>query len=168
MSEILYLAVLFILKMIDNALGTAKTILVQNNKGLLAGLALALSNFIYFYITKDIVTSDGFTSLAIVSIASGVGCCMAITFNNKFSKDKTYVNVILSDDMYEMMRLRDFLAANKITNIISDSYDLNWEKTLSITAYAETKYQSRLIDEYLKNNKTKFKRLVQNNVVRSN
>ena len=168
MSEIIYLIILFLAKMADNGLSTAKTILVQNNKGILAGLALALSNFIYFCITKDIVTSDGTTSLIIVSIASGVGCCLAISFNNKFSKDKTYVNVILSDDMYEMMRLRDFLATNKITNIISDSYDLNWEKTLSITAYAETKYQSRLIDEYLKNNNTKFKRLVQNNIVRSN
>ena len=168
MSGILYLAVIFIFKMIDNLLGTAKTILVQRNKGLLAGLALALSNFIYFCITKNIVTSDGVASLIVVSIASGVGCCLAIAFNNKFSKDKTYVNVILSDDMYEMMRLRDFLATNKITNIISDSYDLNWEKTLSITAYAETKYQSKLIDKYLKNNNTKFKRLVQNNIVRSN
>ena len=53
------------------------------------------------------------------------------------------------------------IANNKITNIISDSYDRNWEKTLSITAYAETKEQSKLIDKYLQNHETKFKRFVE-------
>lgn len=167
MSEIIYLLFLFLAKMADNALSTAKTILVQNNRALLAGVALALSNFIYFYITKDIVTSDNMISLIIVSIASGVGCYVAIIFNDKFSKDRTYVNVIMSDDKNSMMELRDFLAENKITNIISDSYDRNWEKTLSITAYAETKEQSKLIDKYLQNHETKFKRFVEGNRIRS-
>jgi hypothetical protein len=152
--------------MLDNMLGTAKTILVQHNKSVLAGIALGLSNFIYFIITKNIVESDGMLSIVIVSIASGVGCCLAIAFNNKFSKDRTYVNVILSDDVHEMRKFRDFLAANKITNVVNDSYDLNWDKTLSITAYAETKDQSRLIDEYVHNNNVKFKRLVQNKRVK--
>ena len=132
----------------------------------MAGIALGLSNFIYFCITKNIVESDGILSIIIVSIASGIGCCLAITFNNKFSKDRTYVNVIMSDNVEEMRNLRDFLAKNKITNVITDSYDINWNKTLSITAYAETKEQSKLIDEYIKNNSVKFKRLVQNKRVK--
>lgn len=161
MSGIIYLSVLFFAKVLDNALGTAKTILVQRNRCLLAGIALGLSNFIYLCITKDIVTSDSMLSLIIVSIASGVGCCLAIAFNNKFSKDKTYVNVILSDDKEAMMQLRTFLASKKITNVISDSYTLGWEHTFSITAYAETKEQSKLIDNYLAESNTKFKRMVE-------
>lgn len=166
MSETILLVILFFAKVLDNALGTAKTILVQHNKSIMAGVALGLSNFIYFCITKNIVESDGLISIVIVSIASGVGCCLAIAFNNHFSKDRTYVNVIMSDDITEMRRLRDFLAENKITNVVNDSYDLNWEKTLSITAYAETKDQSRLIDKYVGNNDVKFKRLVQNRRVK--
>lgn len=158
----LYLAALFVAKVFDNALGTAKTILVQRNQCVLAGLALGLSNFIYLSITKDIVTTDSTIALVVVSIASGVGCCLAVAFNNKFSKEKTYVNVIMSDDKEEMMKLRDFLAKNKITNVASDSYTMDWErKTLTITAYAETKSQSRLIDEYMETSEAKFKRLVQ-------
>lgn len=158
----IYMAALFIAKVIDNALGTAKTILVQRNQCVLAGLALGLSNFIYLSITKDIVTTDSTLALVVVSIASGVGCCLAVAFNNKFSKEKTYVNVIMSDDKEEMMKLRDFLAENKITNVASDSYTMDWErKTLAITAYAETKSQSRLIDEYIGTSNAKFKRLVQ-------
>lgn len=162
MTSWLYLAALFVAKVFDNALGTAKTILVQRNQCVLAGLALGLSNFIYLSITKDIVTTDSTLALVVVSIASGVGCCLAVAFNNKFSKEKTYVNVIMSDDKEEMMKLRDFLAENKITNVASDSYTMDWErKTLTITAYAETKSQSRLIDEYIEASGTKFKRLVQ-------
>lgn len=166
MSETVLLVILFFAKVLDNALGTAKTILVQHNKSIMAGVALGLSNFIYFCITKNIVESDGLLSIVIVSIASGIGCYLAIAFNNHFSKDRTYVNVIMSDDITEMRRLRDFLAENKITNVVNDSYDLNWEETLSITAYAETKDQSKLIDEYVGNNDVKFKRLVQNRRVK--
>ena len=161
MNAVLYLAILGFLKIIDNALSTAKTIFVQNNRSVLAAIALTLSNFIYFYITKDVVASDDITSLVVVSVASGIGCWLAIAFNDKFSKDKTYVNVIMSDDIVAMQKLRSFLARHKITNVATESYTLDWEKTLCITAYAETKEQSRLIDEYLNNSATKFKRVVQ-------
>jgi uncharacterized protein YebE (UPF0316 family) len=161
MNIFLYFLMLFFLKVLDNALSTAKTIFVQNNRSLLASIALALSSFIYMYITKDIVMSNNLTSMVVVSIASGVGCWMAIAVNNKFSKDRTYVNVIMSDDFEEMKKLRGFLAKHKITNVVNVSYTLDWEKTLAITAYAETKEQSRLIDEYLNSSDTKFKRMVQ-------
>ena len=42
-----YLVILFFAKVLDNTLGTAKTILVQRNRCVLAGVALGLSNFIY-------------------------------------------------------------------------------------------------------------------------
>jgi uncharacterized protein YebE (UPF0316 family) len=167
MNILFYFGILFIGKVLDNALSTAKTILVQNNKCFLAGIALALSNFIYFVITKDIVGSDSILSIIIVSIASGVGCCLAMFFNDKFSKDRTYVNVIMSDDKASMIELRDFLAEHKITNIVADSYDRDWRKTLSITAYAETKEQSRLLDSFLENHNMKFKRFVEGNRVKN-
>ena len=160
MSGSIYFLFLFLAKVLDNALGTAKTILVQRNRCLLAGIALGLSNFIYMYITKDVVTSDSTFAIVIVSIASGVGCCLAMKFNDKFSKDKTYINVIMSDDKEAMKQLRMFLASHKITNEINDSYTLDWEPTFSIKAYAETREQSQLIDKYLVQNDTKFKRMV--------
>lgn len=164
MTTTLYLLILFLAKVLDNTLGTAKTILVQRNRCILAGIALGLSNFIYLSITKDIVTSDSGVALIIVSIASGVGCCLAVAISNHFSKDKTYVNVIMSDDVTEMKYLRDFLAEHKITNVASDSYTRDWSrKTLTITAYAETKDQSRLIDNYIDGRNAKFKRVVQGN-----
>lgn len=167
MTSWIYLLILFISKVFDNMLGTAKTILVQRNRCILAGIALGLSNFIYLCITKNVVTSNDPLALVVVAIGSGVGCCLAVAVNNRLSKDKTYVNVIMSDDVAAMKALRDYLAANKITNVAGDSYTRDWsQKTLTITAYAETKYQSSLIDTYLADSSHKFKRLVENKRVR--
>ena len=157
----LHLAILCVAKVFDNMLGTAKTILVQRNRCVLAGMSLAVSNFIYLCITKNIITSNSTLALLVVSLASGVGCCLAVAVSNKFSKDKTYVNVIMSDNLTAMQCFRDFLAEHHITNVAADSYTLDWsKKTITITAYAETKEQSRLIDKYIDESDLKFKRMV--------
>lgn len=162
MTTFIHLGILFFAKMLDNALGTAKTILVQRNRCILAGIALALSNYIYFCITRNIVTTDSDLAIIVVSIASGVGCCIAMALNNKFSKERTFVNVIMSDDLEAMQQFRDFLAKHHITNVAADSYTLDWSvKTITITAYAETKEESKLINRYIENSPLKFKRMIQ-------
>ena len=81
----LYLGALFLAKVLDNALSTTKTILIQRSRWVLAGIAVILSDFLYFW-------------------------------NNK---------------------------------------------TITITAYPETKAESRLITRYIAESPLKFKRLVQ-------
>ena len=72
------------------------------------------------------------------------------------------MNVIMSDDKEAMQRLRDFLAEHHINNVAADSYTLDWStKTITITAYAETKEQSMLINRYIEKSPLKFKRVVQ-------
>ena len=162
MTTFIHLAILFVAKMMDNALGTAKTILVQRNRCLLAGIALALSNYIYFCITRNIVTTDSNLAILVVSIASGVGCCLAVALNNRLSRERTFINVIMSDDLDAMRQFRDFLAEHHITNVAADSYTLDWSvKTITITAYAETKEESMLINRYIENSPLKFKRVIQ-------
>ena len=56
----------------------------------------------------------------------------------------------------------DFLAEHHITNVAADSYTLDWNtKTITITAYAETKEESMLINRYIENSPMKFKRVIQ-------
>ena len=162
MGSLIYYAVLFLAKVLDNALSTTKTILIQRSRWLLAGIAVVLSDFIYFWLTKRIVSGDNNWAILIVSLAGGVGCALACLFSEKLSKDRTYVNVIMSDDLDEMKRLRDFLAKHHITNVATDSYTLNWSaKTITITAYPETKAESRLINKFIDESSTKFKRVIQ-------
>ena len=162
MVPILHLALLFLAKVFDNALGTAKTILIQRGRCVLAGVALAVSNYIYYCITKSIVTSDSNLAIVVVSIASGIGCCLAMLVSKRLSKDRTYVNVIMSDNKEAMQELRDFLAEHHITNVAADSYTRDWNtKTITVTAYAETKAESELINSYLTASPQKFKRVIQ-------
>ena len=164
MMNLLHYLVLFGAKVMDNALSTTKTIMIQKSRWLLAGLAVALSDFIYFSITKSVVTEGSCLSILIVSAASGVGCALACLVSEKISRDRTYVNVIMSDNKTVMMDLRDYLAEHHITNVASDSYTLDWDtKTITITAYAETKEESRLINEYIGKSPDKFKRVIQKN-----
>ncbi len=162
MAAILHLALLFCAKVFDNALSTAKTILIQRGRCVLAGVALAVSNYIYYCITKSIVTSDSNLAIVVVSVASGIGCCLAMLASKRLSKDRTYVNVIMSDNKEAMQDLRDFLAAHHITNVAADSYTRDWNtKTITVTAYAETKAESELINSYLTASPQKFKRVIQ-------
>lgn len=162
MSSIIYFGSIFFAKVIDNALNTTKTILIQRSRWLLAGMAVVISDFIYFWITKRVVSSDSMAAMLVVSLAGGVGCALACLLSDKMSKDRTYVNVIMSDDLEAMMDFRDFLAKNHITNVASDSYTLDWDqKTITITAYAETKAESRLINKYIEESPLKFKRVIQ-------
>lgn len=162
MCSLIYFAVLFLAKVFDNALSTTKTILIQRSRWLLAGVSVVLSDFIYFWLTKKVVAADNNWAILIVAIAGGVGCSIACLVSERLSKDRTYVNVIMSDNLEAMKAFRDFLAEHHITNVAADTYTLDWnKKTISITAYPETKAENHLITEYIKNSPLKFKRVIQ-------
>ena len=162
MCSLIYFAVLFLAKVCDNALSTTKTILIQRSRWLLAGVSVVLSDFIYFWLTKKVVAADNNWAILIVAIAGGVGCSIACLVSERLSKDRTYVNVIMSDNLEAMKAFRDFLAEHHITNVAADTYTLDWnKKTISITAYPETKAENHLITEYIENSPLKFKRVIQ-------
>lgn len=153
--------ILFGTKVLSNMLGTSKTILVQRNKALLAGIALGFSDLIYLLILKNVVSDDNLISTIVVSIASSTGCYLAIKLCNKWSKDRLYINTILCSDKKAIKDFSSYLTANKIVNVVSDSYDKDLQnKTLTITCYAETKAQSIAINKYIDNSPLKFKRVL--------
>ena len=150
--------ILFLLKAVDNLLSTGKQILIQKHRPILASLSVVVSQIIFYRLINEVSASDGDLVLYIVSIASGVGTLIAVKLSDRFSKERTFVNVILSDDKKAMIELREFLIEHKITNLTTDGYTKEWNKNIAITAYADTREQSRLIDEYLNNSKVQFTR----------
>ena len=157
---IMNLLFLFIVKVIDNILGTSKTILIQKNKGVLAALSVVISQIIFYKLIDAVGNSDSDLTMYVIAIASGVGTYLAVKLNDKFSKERTFVNVILSDNKEAMEDLREYLKEHKITNLATDAYTKDWNKTIAITAYAETKEESKLLDNYISNSNTKFKRVI--------
>ena len=72
------------------------------------------------------------------------------------------------DDMIEKELIKEMMQTlterqkEIIINVASDSYTLDWNaKPISIIAYPETKAESRLINEYIADSSTKFKRVIQ-------
>ena len=153
---------MFLAKVVDNILNTTKAIFIQRNKAILAGISLSLSTFIGYYITKIVVRSDGLVPNIVASIAAGVGCIVAVSISNKLSKDRLYVNVLMCDNIVAMQKLHNFLAEKHITNVVRDTYTKDFKsKTITITAYCETKEQSRILDEYIASMNKKLKRVIQ-------
>lgn len=161
MEIVLELLLLFGLKAADNLLSTGKQILIQRHKPILASLSVVLSQIIFYRLIDKVSAYNGDLALYIVAVASGVGTFLAVKISDKFSKERTFVNVILSDDRKAMVDLREFLKEHHITNLATDGYTKDWNKTIAITAYAETREQSRLIDQYIKDSSVKFKRIIQ-------
>ena len=136
--NILNLISVFIIKIIDNVLSTSKTLLIQKNKAFLAGFSVAISQVI-FYKLINAVTEGGDLTMYIISIASGFGTYLAIYISNKFSKDRLFVNVILSDNKEAMMELREFLIENKI-NIGPGYGELDAIWTIACPSFKDTKF----------------------------
>ena len=154
--------IMFLAKVVDNILNTTKAIFIQRNKAILAGISLSLSTFIGYYITKIVVRSDGLVPNIVASVAAGVGCIVAVSISNKLSKDRLYVNVLMCDNIYAMRELHDMLSKKHITNVVTDTYTKDFKsKTITITAYCETKEQSKILDEYIASMNKKLKRVIQ-------
>ena len=154
--------IMFLAKVVDNILNTTKAIFIQRNKAILAGISLALSTFIGYYITKIVVQSDGLVPNIVASVAAGVGCIVAVSISNKLSKDRLYVNVLMCDNIVAMQKLHNFLAEKHITNVVTDTYTKDFKsKSITITAYCETKEQSKILDDYIASMNKKLKRVIQ-------
>jgi len=161
LQAIIWFSAVFVGKVLDSLLATTKTILVQKNRAVLAAASVIISQIIFYKLITVVASSSDDVTTYVIAVAGGVGTLLAIAINNELSREKTFVNIILCDEKDAMINLIEFLREQKITNLVTDAYTREWEKTYAVTAYAETKMQSKLLDEFLEHSAVKFKRIVQ-------
>lgn len=152
--------ILAIIKIIDNIIITGKTILTQKNKAISASLMVIISQFIFYIVIKQIVEDSNFISIAIVSVASGLGSYIAFCINKRFSKDTVYVNIITSNDREHMKLLGDYVRSEGIKIVTFDAYSDTIERTLTALVFANTKEQSIKIDKYIEEHDGFFREVV--------
>lgn len=140
---------LFIIKIVDNIITTAKTITTYKNKKILSICLVVVSQLLFYSVVRQIASDNTMTPIIVASIASGIGTYLAFKFNDRLEKDILWTNVITCKDIEEITKLCDFLIKNNIKYIVNDSYTRQWEKTFSVIIFSLTKNQSRLIDSYL-------------------
>lgn len=150
------LLLLFLVKIVDNLIGTGRTLLIQKQKDFLAALSVVISQVIFFAITSKVIASSDITTMWIVSIGAGIGTFLAMKWSRFSSKERMYISSVLSDDKEAMVELSQYLKENKIKNLITDSYTKDWGKTLTITVYADTSYKYSLLEQFIKTSKRKY------------
>lgn len=91
-----------------------------------------------------------------MSVASGFGSFIAFKINDRFSKEKLYLNIITSKHRDDMTELCEFLRAHDIKNIVTDSYNKDWTKSLSVQVFALTRVESNLINKFLSGQENKY------------
>lgn len=138
-----------IVKIIDNVVSTEKTILTQKNKAIAASILVVISQFMFYFIIKEVVADDNVVSIIVVSIASGIGSYIAFFMNKKLSKDTVLINIINSNDRNKMKMLGDYLRAEGIKVVTYEAYSDTIERTLSAMVFSRTKAESSKIDKYI-------------------
>lgn len=160
MQELFHYISLGIIKVIDNIVTTEKTILTQQNKAVAASILVTISQFLFYMLITKVVEDDSIISIIVVSVASGIGSYMAFFLNNKFSKETVFINIITANDKPKMKHFGDYMRSLGIKIVTVDTYNDNVEKTLTALVFANTKVQSKLIDEYMETHDGLFREVV--------
>lgn len=156
----MYNIILGLVKVIDNIVSTEKTILTQKNKAIAASILVILSQFMFYFVIKEVVTDSNILSIIIVSVASGVGSYIAFYINKRFSKETVYINIITANDIKKMKDFGDHMRAEGIKIVTFDAYNDEINKTLTALVFADTKCKSAKIDNYISQNDGFFRQIV--------
>jgi len=154
------LLILGVIKVLDNMITTAKSITTYQNKKIATSILVIISQFMFYLVIKSVVQDDSLISTIVVCICSGVGTYIAMTINDKTKRDMTYTNILTCSHAESIDELCDYLLEHKIKYIPVDSYNRRNEETRTVLAFAQTKYESKLIDEFLEKSSTKYLRQV--------
>ena len=156
----LSVVLLGVIKVLDNIISTAKSITTYQNKKLLTSFLVIISQFMFYFIVKSIVSDGSTLSTIIVCICSGVGTYVAMAINDKTKKDVLFTNILTCSCEDSISELCAYLLDNKIKYIPVDSYSRSNERTKTVLAFATTRFESKLIDKFLENSDVKYLRQI--------
>ena len=154
------LLILALIKVFDNIITTAKSITTYQNKKIATSILVVISQFMFYLVIKSVVSDDSLLTTTIICICSGIGTYIAMLISDKTKRDMTYTNILTCSNTESIDELCDYLLEHKIKYIPVDSYNRRNESTRTVLAFAQTKYESSLIDSFLKSSETKYLRQI--------
>lgn len=154
------LLALGLIKLFDNIIGTVKNIFIYKNKKLLTSILVVISQFLFYFVIKSIASDDSLLTITIVSICSGLGTYIAMYVNDRLQKEATFTNILTCSHEDSITELCDYLLTNKIKYIPVDSYNRENKPTKTVLAFAATRHESTLIDQFIANSEVKYLRQV--------
>lgn len=139
----------FMLKLIDNALGTAKTIYINKEKYFVGAVFNALSTFFYLIAIVQIAKSDSLSSIIAMCIATFIGTFLPGIIIKKSERDKLYIYDITADNFSSGAIFADKVKKKNIPVKTYVSYDVNINKILSCKVYCTNKEESKIVNSLL-------------------
>lgn len=143
------------IKIIDNIIGTTKSICVYQEKKILSSLLVIISQLL-FYLVIDQVVNNGMIAILVVSISSGIGNYLAFPINSRFKRDEKWTVALTCSDINDVRELCHYLRRHGIKYLANDGYDKECKKTINVLAFSKTKEESSLIDLYLESTDNKY------------
>jgi uncharacterized protein YebE (UPF0316 family) len=136
---------LFILKLIDCALGTLKNVFIIKNKNLLASLTVSFSSFFFYLGVVRLTEVKGYLGISIVSLAVFLGSYITLFTMDKLEKERIFVFNITASSFDEGLSFIETLKENSFKVLSHKGYDKHGNKTLSMKVFSYSKDESTLL-----------------------
>lgn len=147
---------LFLIKILDNIILTAKSILQYRGAKIISSILVVISQLLFYFIVTKVVEGNSVLTIMIISVASGIGNLIAFPILDKCKKDDKWQFHLTSSDKDDVMNLCNYLVENNIKYLANHGLNRKGKETINVIAYSKTKDQSRLIEQYLLNTKSKY------------
>ena len=142
--------ILGIVKIFDNIILTAKSILTYMNKRIISSCLVIVSQILFYTVVKQVISDNSMITIFVVSAASGIGNYLAFPIVDRFTKDDKWYFYLTSSDKNDVENLCQYLVKHNIKYMANLGLTRKGEETINVTAFSKTKEQSRLIENYLK------------------
>ena len=141
--------VAFLLKLIDNALSTVKTIFLQKERYFLGAMFNALSTFFYLIAIVQIAKSNNLFSIVAMCIATFLGTYLPGILIKKSEREKLYIYDITANEFNAGKEFADEVRNTNIAIKSYVSYDDELNKVLSCKVYCTTRKESIVINNLI-------------------
>lgn len=143
---------IFILKIVDNILATAKTIYINKEKYMLASLFNAFSTFFYLILIVEIAKSNDMKSIIAMCVATFIGTYLPGILIKKSERERLFIFNITSDTLESGKEFADAIRSNNIAITSYTARDRHMNKVLTCNVYCRTKEESRIVNSLLNPN----------------
>jgi len=142
----------FILKLLDNSLGTAKTIFLAKGKYLLGSLFNALSTFFYLAAIVSVAKTSSMAGVIAMCVATFLGTLIPSLIIKKAEPERLFIFDITADTLESGKAFADELRERNIPVRTYFTYDKKLNKTLACNIYCSTKEESKLVESLIRPN----------------
>lgn len=136
----------FILKILDNGLGTAKTIYINKERYALGAFLNSFSTFFYLVAIVQLTKNNDMKSIIAMCVATFVGTYLPGLLIKKSERDKLWIFDVTANTLDRGKEFADIIRDNNIAIKTYTSYDTEMNKVLSCKIYCTSKNESRIVN----------------------